>query len=449
MKIQIALGLMSASLFISQTVSAEEIGKGWYAEGNLGYSVMRDSETADRDPDSDGMGTPSLTTGLATLEDDVQLGLALGYYTDYGRVEFEILNLRNDFESGAHLGAERLEALAGLVNVWFGFGGQDSRFRPYVGGGIGVADMSADPLGDTVAIAQLGAGFDYRYQPRWVLDTQIRYISAGELEETHTDAHTYTYSYEGFLLTTGFRRHSFDPTPYRDGDGDGVPDKVDDCRRSKSGSIVDTKGCAGDSDNDGINDGEDKCPSTPSGEEVNSRGCSIDPDKDGVVAGIDECPDTPAGELVNSRGCSDDDDRDGVINSADACPNTDEGLTVLSNGCGSEQEWVLRGVYFEFDRSRLTKNAKQILDGLGQIVKSSPGAKIELQGHTDDKGGQKYNEDLSQARADQVKDYLVGLGIRADRISTVGYGESKPTVANTSDDSREVNRRVVVKVLSN
>lgn len=449
MKTQISLGLLSASLLMSPIAASEELGKGWYAEGNLGYSMMRDSETSDRDPDSDGNGTPSLTEGTATLEDDIQIGLAAGYYTDFGRVEFEILNLRNDFESGAYLGAEKLEALAGLVNVWFGFGDQDSHFRPYVGGGIGIADMSADPLGDTVPMAQIGLGFDYRYQPRWVLDTQLRFISAGDLEDTAAaDNHTYTYSYEGFLLTTGFRRHSFDPTPYRDGDGDGVPDKDDECRRSKSGTDVDSNGCAGDSDNDGVNDGDDKCPATPRGEEVNSRGCSIDSDKDGVVAGIDECPNTPAGQSVDSSGCSNDEDQDGVVDSADTCPNTPDGTDVLSNGCGAEQEWILRGVNFEFDRTRLTQNAKRILDGVAQIIKESPGFKLELQGHTDDKGGKKYNEELSQARADQVKDYLVGKGIRADRLITVGYGENNPDVVNNSDNNREINRRVVVKVLS-
>lgn len=446
MRTPIALGFVAAALLSSQHTLAKELGKGWYAEGSVGYSMLSDSETSDRDPNG---GSPTLTEGVSVLKDEAQIGLAAGYYNDYGRIEFEILNLRNDIENGAFFGAERLEALAGLVNVWFGFGGQDSRFRPYIGGGIGVADMSADPLGDTVPIAQIGVGFDFRYQPRWVLDTQVRFISAGDLENTAQDTHTYTYSYEGLLLTTGFRRHSFDPTPYRDGDGDGVPDKDDDCRRSRAGNIVDARGCAGDADNDGVNDGEDKCPSTAAGDEVNSRGCSIDSDKDGVVAGIDECPNTPAGDSVDGTGCSNDADQDGVPNGADTCANTEEGMPVLSNGCGSDQEWVLSGVYFEFDRTRLTANAKRILDGLVAVVKESPGFKLELQGHTDDKGRSEYNEALSKARADEVKDYLVGQAITADRISTVGYGESKPAVENTSDDSREINRRVVVKVLSN
>jgi OOP family OmpA-OmpF porin len=109
----------------------------------------------------------------------------------------------------------------------------------------------------------------------------------------------------------------------------------------------------------------------------------------------------------------------------------------------------LRGVYFEFDRTRLTQNAKRILEGVAQVIKGSPKFKLELQGHTDDKGGKQYNQALSKARADQVKDYLVGAGIRADRIATIGYGASNPSIENNSDENREINRRVVVKVLSN
>lgn len=443
MKRQIASILFSVGALTSGSVIADTLGNGWYLEGNIGYSVYDDLNTTDKDRNPGGTDTK----GTATVEDSIQFGGAFGFQSDFGRIEFEMLDLRHDYESGAFLGAEELEALAGLVNVWIPTGHSDNRVRPYFGGGVGVASIGASPLRDAVTIGQVGVGIDYRFSPRWVLDTQARYIAATQVTDHRPDEHTYSFRYQGVLLTAGIRRNFFDPTTFRDGDADGVPDKDDECRRSKPGSTVDTKGCAGDSDNDGVNDDDDKCPDTPSGEEVNSRGCSIDPDKDGVLVGIDECPNTPKGQKVDGTGCSNDDDKDGVTNGADACPDTAPGVTVLSNGCGADQEWILRGVYFEFDKSRITQNAKLVLDDAAEIVKSSPGFDLELQGHTDDLGNDEYNQALSLARANEVMDYLISAGVDANRLSAVGYGETSPILPNDSESNRDTNRRVVVKVI--
>lgn len=88
-----------------------------------------------------------------------------------------------------------------------------------------------------------------------------------------------------------------------DSDKDGVPDYMDLCPYTLTGSIVNDKGCAVDSDNDGVPDGIDECADTPAGAKVNSKGCIEDSDGDGVPDGIDKCPDTPQGSKVDSEGC--------------------------------------------------------------------------------------------------------------------------------------------------
>ena len=87
------------------------------------------------------------------------------------------------------------------------------------------------------------------------------------------------------------------------------------------------------------------------------------------------------------------------------------------------------------------------LDRLYDILKENKGMKIEISGHTDDKGSDEYNKNLSNSRAKSVLNYLVNKGINADRLTSIGYGESQPVVKNDSDENRAYNRRVEFKVL--
>ena len=73
--------------------------------------------------------------------------------------------------------------------------------------------------------------------------------------------------------------------------------------------------------------------------------------------------------------------------------------------------------------------------------------KIEISGHTDDVGKEEYNRGLSQARAESVRDYLLGRGIAPDRVVARGYGESRPVADNATEEGRRINRRTEVKIL--
>lgn len=116
-------------------------------------------------------------------------------------------------------------------------------------------------------------------------------------------------------------------------------------------------------------------------------------------------------------------------------------------GCNEGDSFVLRGVNFEFDQARLTVNAKALLDPVAEALAARPGLQVEIQGHTDDRGSERYNQDLSERRAQSVVDYLAAQDVDASRLSARGYGESVPVADNATDEGRELNRRVELKVV--
>lgn len=107
---------------------------------------------------------------------------------------------------------------------------------------------------------------------------------------------------------------------------------------------------------------------------------------------------------------------------------------------------VFDNLNFEFGKSDIKKDSFQYLDKLADTLLKAKNWKLEIQGHTDDKGSDEFNLKLSQNRADAVKKYLVSKGISADTITAKGFGESVPLVPNDSDANREKNRRVEFKI---
>lgn len=163
-----------------------------------------------------------------------------------------------------------------------------------------------------------------------------------------------------------------------------------------------------------------------------------DTDGDGVIDSLDQCPDTPAGAKVNASGCS-----------LPPCKTPEPGERISLAGCAAGDTIVLNGVTFEFNEARLTPNAKTILDNVGDELKTNPGIDVELGGHTDSIGSDEYNQTLSQNRARTVREYLREAGIEESRLLAVGYGESQPVADNDTEDGRELNRRVELKVVAN
>jgi OOP family OmpA-OmpF porin len=195
-----------------------------------------------------------------------------------------------------------------------------------------------------------------------------------------------------------------------------------------------------DTDGDGVYDYMDKCPGTPAGVKVDASGCPLDTDGDGVYDHLDKCPGTPKGLTVDSTGCPPDSDGDGVYDYKDKCPGTPAGATVNADGC-----WVLGDVLFDYDKAVVKPVAFDLLDDVIQVLKKNPGLKVSLDGHTDSRGPAPYNMKLSERRAEAVKAYLINKGIAAERLSSAGYGLTKPIASNASDDGRALNRRVEIR----
>jgi outer membrane protein OmpA-like peptidoglycan-associated protein len=106
-------------------------------------------------------------------------------------------------------------------------------------------------------------------------------------------------------------------------------------------------------------------------------------------------------------------------------------------------------VLFAFDKSNLSDDATTNLDKLVKVLNGYPDTDIELQGHTDSKGSESYNQKLSERRATTVSGYLTDKGIAASRITIKGFGETVPKYDNETAEGRAQNRRVEFLITAN
>lgn len=106
----------------------------------------------------------------------------------------------------------------------------------------------------------------------------------------------------------------------------------------------------------------------------------------------------------------------------------------------------LQTVYFEFDKYSLTQSARETLDANAMWMKDHPNVLVQIEGHCDERGTDEYNMVLGENRAFSVKKYLISLGINAERLYTISYGESMPVVPGSNEDAWAKNRRAQFKV---
>jgi len=112
------------------------------------------------------------------------------------------------------------------------------------------------------------------------------------------------------------------------------------------------------------------------------------------------------------------------------------------------ESFVLKNIFFAFDKSDLLPESYPELNKLVELMKKYPAMTVEIAGHTDFRGSDEYNLKLSHDRAGSVVRYLVSQGIQPGRLSSKGYGKTKPIADNTTDEGRQLNRRVEFKVLT-
>ena len=245
-----------------------------------------------------------------------------------------------------------------------------------------------------------------------------------------------------------------DGCPDTDNDADGLLDVDDGCPNDpedKDG-FEDSDGCPDlDNDQDSVADVEDECPNDPGDPEL--AGCP-NMDGDALADKDDQCPEEP-GPLA-TKGCP---DRDGdlVPDFRDDCPDEagPEGADPRrSNGCPSkivvtkEAIVILDKVYFNTNKATIKKVSHEILDGVAQVMLDHPDILlVEVAGHTDSDGSDESNLDLSQRRAEPVRDYLIGRGVDPDRLVAKGYGEEVPIDTNKTNQGKAKNRRVEFTML--
>jgi OOP family OmpA-OmpF porin len=353
---------------------------------------------------------------ISRIEYDVGYlgGLVFGYGLSNGlRFEIDLAQRESDADQQHDLNREPNEdngdvrARSLMGNLWIDLGGRGP-VRPYIGGGYGLVQIEVDDPSfrespankqdDDVGAWQAGAGLGFDLSPHWTLSIDYRYLNSekGKFDFLDNNPDTYTkadYRSQSAMATLRYFFFAAEPEP---------------------APVV--------------------APPPPPPEVV-APVAPADSDGDGVADELDQCPGTPAGVKVNDVGCP-----------LPACKTPEPGQPVTLEGCAAGDVIVLRGVNFEFDKSRLTANARGILDGVGDSLIKAPDIKVELGGHTDGKGTDEYNQRLSERRAESVRQYLVGKGVEPTRMTAVGYGESRPVADNETEEGRELNRRVELKV---
>ncbi|MGB3780060.1 MAG: OmpA family protein [Tunicatimonas sp.] len=109
----------------------------------------------------------------------------------------------------------------------------------------------------------------------------------------------------------------------------------------------------------------------------------------------------------------------------------------------------LNNIFFDYNETTLRPESNPELDKVVEMLEANPKLAIEIGGHTDDRGSEEYNQQLSQGRSEAVRQYLLENFIDAARVTAVGYGETQPEVPNDSEENWQVNRRVAFTVLEN
>lgn len=107
---------------------------------------------------------------------------------------------------------------------------------------------------------------------------------------------------------------------------------------------------------------------------------------------------------------------------------------------------TLGDVLFDTNKAQLKSGGVRAVQKLADVLKQNPQRKIFVEGFTDSRGSDSYNQDLSERRANAVRDTLLGMGISGDRIATRGYGKNFPVASNDSDAGQQLNRRVEIVI---
>ena len=441
------LGISALALTVASTVFAQTssnpwlIGVGAHAENHVaaGGKVGDVFKQAFGGKELYSINNYTITPPLSKLTVARHLTgpLVLDWQTTVGNVDNKRVGMGKEFMLMTGLGLQ-LKA----NSLW----NEDSWFDPYlrVGAnylrhdysGTGIKNGDGESLGANHFALATGLGSNFWLTKNFGLGIQGDYVS------TPGDKS----SVANFWQAGASLLFRFGQT---DRDKDGILDKDDLCPDEPG--LAEFQGCP-DTDGDGVPDKDDQCPDVAG--PVENNGCPWpDTDGDGVVDKDDECP-TVAGPAEN-KGCPwPDTDGDGILDKDDACP-TVPGLAQY-NGCpkpqsayAEEATGALKDILFDFNKATVKSESYPKLDQAAEIVKSSNGGTFLLTGHTDKKGTEAYNLNLSRRRAASVVTELEKRGVNTDQLKSVGVGERDAVVPESaSNEERLQDRKVVVEAVN-
>lgn len=385
----IAIGLVASAVVLD--TQAREFDSSSYLTGLFGYQFF-DSER--------------------NLEDDPSLAIGLGHEFNR-RFAAEVLFGGSDLEAKRTPLVEDINAKFYRLDFLYHFA--EETWRPFVIAGAGNYAIDTATIKDDETQYNLGLGMKHEISE----SMDLRFDARGVYGED-TEAKDAMLNLGVNILFAGLVE------PLQDEDGDGVLDDQDSCPGTAPGVKVDTEGCELDSDSDGVVDSADNCPGTPAGDEVDSVGCTL------VVAAV----------VVDGDG-----DGDGVKDSADACLDTPTGAKVDEKGCTlqiTETVTMKLNLNFPSDSAQISELEMVEVEKLATFLREYPDTTVVVEGHTDSTGPDQYNQQLSERRAQAVREAAIDrYGVAPDRISAVGVGESQPIADNATSTGRQLNRRVV------
>jgi OOP family OmpA-OmpF porin len=271
----------------------------------------------------------------------------------------------------------------------------NSNIKPFLSFGVGTVKLGAN---DKETQLNIGMGVKYLFSSNSALRADLKMFRSNDQEHALdaglTIGYQYTLGSAGRAVSMSAPRPAPTPAP--------MP-------------VVDP-----DTDGDGVNDASDRCPNTPAGVSVDAKGCALDSDRDGVVDHRDSCPSTFPPALVDGNGC----------------------YRVLEKSVNIELN-----IQFDFDSSRsLAAHAIEVRK-VADFMAQYPSTSVVIEGHSDSMGNDDYNQRLSETRAATIANMLVEeFRVDASRVSSIGYGESKPKASNDTEAGRQRNRRAVAVV---
>lgn len=138
---------------------------------------------------------------------------------------------------------------------------------------------------------------------------------------------------------------------------------------------------------------------------------------------------------------------DATVDSGKIEDGKNNGISMeLGGDSDTNKAGALKTVYFDFNSAGLSNDTKDALNNNAQFLKTNASVKVEIEGHADERGGVQFNLALGEKRAKVVRDYLQGLGVEGNRLSTISLGKEKPVSFGHDEESWSKNRRANFKV---